>query len=66
MVVITIIIMTLYFDTKVQFLDSDAISTISVWHPIENLFAVASYSQERGGFVTLFDDTVSIYQYLIP
>ncbi|XP_055586637.1 intraflagellar transport protein 140 homolog [Uranotaenia lowii] len=49
--------MTLYFDSKVQFLDSEAISTVSCWHPIEPLFAVASYSNERGGSVTIFDDT---------
>lgn len=51
--------MTLYFDTKIEFLDSDAVSTISSWHPNEPLFAVASYSQERGGSVTIFADTVS-------
>lgn len=50
--------MTLYFDTKVQFLDSEAISTVSSWHPVEPIFAVASYSNERGGSVTIFDDTV--------
>lgn len=50
--------MTLYFDTKVQFLDSEAISTVSCWHPNEPIFAVASYSNERGGSVTIFDDTV--------
>nr|XP_049461792.1 intraflagellar transport protein 140 homolog [Anopheles coluzzii] len=49
--------MTLYFDTKVQFLDSEAISTVSSWHPVEPIFAVASYSNERGGSVTIFDDT---------
>ncbi|XP_055617076.1 intraflagellar transport protein 140 homolog [Toxorhynchites rutilus septentrionalis] len=49
--------MTLYFDTKVQFLDSEAISTVSCWHPNEPIFAVASYSNERGGSVTIFDDT---------
>lgn len=52
--------MTLYFDTKVQFLDSDAISTIGVWHQNESIFAVASYSQNRGGSVTIFDDLVSL------
>lgn len=51
--------MTLYFDTKIEFLDSDAVSTIGIWHPIEPLFAVASLSQERGGSVTIFSDTVS-------
>ncbi|XP_062537441.1 intraflagellar transport protein 140 homolog [Armigeres subalbatus] len=49
--------MTLYFDSKVQFLDSEAISTVSCWHPNESIFAVASYSNERGGSVTIFDDT---------
>ncbi|XP_030384608.1 intraflagellar transport protein 140 homolog [Scaptodrosophila lebanonensis] len=49
--------MTLYFDTKIEFLDSDAVSTISRWHLNEPLFAVASYSQERGGSVTIFADT---------
>ncbi|XP_055541505.1 intraflagellar transport protein 140 homolog [Wyeomyia smithii] len=48
--------MTLYFDTKVQFLDSEAISTVSSWHQNEPIFAVASYSHERGGSVTIFDD----------
>ncbi|XP_050099800.1 intraflagellar transport protein 140 homolog [Anopheles aquasalis] len=49
--------MTLFFDTKVQFLDSEAISTVSSWHPVEPIFAVASYSNVRGGSVTIFDDT---------
>ncbi|XP_017021858.1 intraflagellar transport protein 140 homolog [Drosophila kikkawai] len=49
--------MTLYFDTKIEFLDSDAVSTISSWHPSEPLFAVASFSPERGGSVTIFADT---------
>ncbi|BFF95614.1 intraflagellar transport protein 140 homolog [Drosophila madeirensis] len=49
--------MTLYFDTKIEFLDSDAVSTISSWHPNEPLFAVASFSPDRGGSVTIFADT---------
>ncbi|XP_054730217.1 intraflagellar transport protein 140 homolog [Anastrepha obliqua] len=49
--------MTLYFDTKVEFLDSDAVSTIGNWHISEPLFAVASYSQERGGSITIFTDS---------
>ena len=51
--------MTLYFDTKVQFLDSEAVSTVAAWHSKEPIFAVASYSQDQGGSVTLFDDSVS-------
>ncbi|XP_075159141.1 intraflagellar transport protein rempA [Haematobia irritans] len=49
--------MTLFFDTKVEFLDADAVGTIGSWHSREPIFAVASYSQERGGSVTVFTDT---------
>lgn len=50
--------MTLYFDTKVQFLDAEAVSTIGAWHSKEPIFAIASYSQDQGGSVTIFDDSV--------
>lgn len=50
--------MTLFFDTKVQFLESETISTIVVFHPNEALFAVAGFGESRGGSVTIFDDTV--------
>jgi intraflagellar transport protein 140 len=50
--------MTLFFDTKVQFLDGETISTIVVFHPNESLFAVAGYGENRGGSVTIFDDSV--------
>lgn len=50
--------MTLFFDTKVQFLDEITTTTISSWRPNGNLFAVACYSQNRGGSVTVFDDQV--------
>ena len=56
--------MTLYFDTKVEFLDSDVVSTIGCWHINEPIFAVASYSQDRGGSVTIFTDSVSIVKRL--
>ncbi|GAB0089345.1 intraflagellar transport protein 140 homolog [Sergentomyia squamirostris] len=52
--------MTLFFDTKVQFPDQDAVSTVAQWHRLEPLLAVASYSQERGGSVTIFTDTGEI------
>lgn len=52
--------MTLYFDTKVQFLDANAVSTECAWHKQQPLFAVASYNQDRGASVTIFDDTVSM------
>lgn len=50
--------MTLFFDTKVQFLDGDAVSTECAWHPLHPLFAVASFNQNRGACVTIFDDLV--------
>lgn len=53
--------MTLFFDTKAQFLDENAISTVCAWHPSQSLFAVASYNQDRGASITLFDDTVDIF-----
>ncbi|XP_055383288.1 intraflagellar transport protein 140 homolog [Condylostylus longicornis] len=49
--------MTLYFDSRVQFFDSDAVSTVGRWHPNEPIFAIASFSQDRGGSVTIFDDS---------
>lgn len=52
--------MTLFFDTKVQFLDPETISTIVVFHPNESLFSVAGFGENRGGSVTIFDDTVSL------
>lgn len=62
----SLIKMTLYFDTKVQFLDLDAVSTVGKWHPYQPVFAVASFSQDRGGSVTIFDDTVSFaMQYIV-
>lgn len=51
--------MTLYFDTKTQFLDGDAVSTVCSWHSTQPLYAVASYNQDRGACVTIFDDSVS-------
>jgi intraflagellar transport protein 140 len=53
--------MTLFLDTKVQFLDAETISTIVVFHPNEPLFAVAGFGENRGGSVTIFDDTVSLW-----
>jgi hypothetical protein len=51
--------MTLFFDTKAQFLDGETISTTVVFHPNESLFAVAGFNDHRGGSVTIFDDTVN-------
>ncbi|KAK4874572.1 hypothetical protein RN001_013932 [Aquatica leii] len=48
--------MTLYFETPVLFNENNVISTHEVWHPNSPLLAIASYSQERGGFVAIFDE----------
>lgn len=50
--------MSLFFDTKVQFVDNDTVSTIVVFHPFESIFAVAGYGDNRGGTVTIFDESV--------
>ncbi|KAB0793767.1 hypothetical protein PPYR_13387 [Photinus pyralis] len=48
--------MTLYFETPVLFKEANVISTNQVWHPNAPLLAIASYSQDRGGFVGIFDE----------
>nr|XP_033335798.1 intraflagellar transport protein 140 homolog [Megalopta genalis] len=48
--------MTLYFDTRVQNPETASISTHAIWHSNYPMLAVAAYSQDRGGFVTLYDD----------
>lgn len=51
--------MTLYFDTKLQFFDAAAVSTVGSAHSKEPLVAIASYSSDQGGSVTIFDDSVN-------
>lgn len=53
--------MTLYIENPVNFSDPTSISTISSWHPSSPLLTVASYSQEKGGFPTIFDDLVRFF-----
>ncbi|XP_052759432.1 intraflagellar transport protein 140 homolog isoform X2 [Galleria mellonella] len=48
--------MTLYIDTKLTFTDNNVVSTVGSWHPSLPLLAVGSYSQEKGGFVTIFHE----------
>ncbi|KAK5641268.1 hypothetical protein RI129_009815 [Pyrocoelia pectoralis] len=48
--------MTLYFETPVLFKEANVISTNQIWHPNAPLLAIASYSQDRGGFVGIFDE----------
>ncbi|XP_076161592.1 intraflagellar transport protein rempA isoform X2 [Ptiloglossa arizonensis] len=48
--------MSLYFDTRVQNPEIASISTHAIWHVSYPLLAVASYSQDKGGFVTIYDD----------
>lgn len=53
--------MTLYIDTKLNFSDGNVVSTVGSWHPMLPLLAVGSYNQEKGGFVTIFHETVSLF-----
>ncbi|KAL0892992.1 hypothetical protein ABMA27_014659 [Loxostege sticticalis] len=48
--------MTLYIDTKLNFTDVNMVSTVGSWHPSLPLLAVGSYNQEKGGFVTIFQE----------
>ncbi|XP_021936986.1 intraflagellar transport protein 140 homolog isoform X3 [Zootermopsis nevadensis] len=48
--------MSLYFDSKVQSPDPGCININIEWHEQHPLLAVSSYSQERGGFVTIYDE----------
>ncbi|KAF3422708.1 hypothetical protein E2986_01971 [Frieseomelitta varia] len=48
--------MSLYFDTRVQNPETASISTHAIWHINYPLLAVAAYSQDKGGFVTIYDD----------
>ncbi|XP_014614871.1 PREDICTED: intraflagellar transport protein 140 homolog [Polistes canadensis] len=48
--------MSLYFDTRVQNPETASISTHTTWHTNYLLLAVAAYSQDKGGFVTVYDD----------
>ncbi|VEN35720.1 unnamed protein product [Callosobruchus maculatus] len=48
--------MTLYFENAVSFPEPEAISVSGIWHPSVPLLAVSSFSQERGGFVIIFDE----------
>lgn len=52
--------MSLYFEHSVNFPEANSISVNVIWHPSVPLLAVSSYSQERGGFVIVFDEHVSI------
>lgn len=48
--------MTLYFDTRVQNSEINSVNTFASWHSNLPLLAVAAFSQEKGGFVTVYDD----------
>lgn len=48
--------MSLYFDTCVRNTETASISTYAAWHPNFPLLAIAAYSQDKGGFVTIYDD----------
>ncbi|XP_069684990.1 intraflagellar transport protein 140 homolog [Periplaneta americana] len=48
--------MSLYFDSKVQSPDPGCINIHLEWHEQHPLLAVSSYSQDKGGFVTIYDE----------
>ncbi|CAG9773857.1 unnamed protein product [Ceutorhynchus assimilis] len=48
--------MTLYMENAVTFPEPGSISINTLWHPNVSLLAVASFSQEKGGFVIIFDE----------
>lgn len=50
--------MTLYFENPVNFPHAGAVTTNGVWHSVSPLLAISSYSQEKGGFVMIFDELV--------
>ncbi|XP_017888145.1 intraflagellar transport protein 140 homolog [Ceratina calcarata] len=54
--------MSLYFDTRVQNPETASISTDANWHANYPLLAVAAYSQDKGGFVTIYDDQGELMQ----
>jgi hypothetical protein len=52
--------MALYFDYKIQNPISEIIHVNVAIHSQHPLIAVASYGEEKGGFVTLYNDEVNI------
>lgn len=50
--------MTLYLDYRVQSPDPSAINVDIEWHPQQPMLAVTSCSEERGGFLTIYDELV--------
>ncbi|KAE8751558.1 hypothetical protein FOCC_FOCC001805 [Frankliniella occidentalis] len=48
--------MTLYLDYRVQTPDSSAINVDVKWHSHHLMLAVTSCSEERGGFITIYDE----------
>lgn len=52
--------MTLYIENSANFPEAGSITVNGIWHPSVSLLAVSSFSQDRGGFVIIFDELVSI------
>ncbi|KAL1494371.1 hypothetical protein ABEB36_009980 [Hypothenemus hampei] len=48
--------MTLYMENAVHFPENGSISINALWHPNVSLLAVASFSQDKGGYVIIFDE----------
>lgn len=47
-------------ENAVTFPESGSISINAVWHPNVSLLAAASFSQDKGGYVIIFDELVCI------
>lgn len=58
--------MTLYIENAVTFPESGSISINALWHPNISLLAAASFSQDKGGYVIIFDELVRNYKILLP
>ncbi|KAF4520567.1 hypothetical protein B566_EDAN011120 [Ephemera danica] len=56
--------MAFYFEYKIQNPKADVIHNNVALHPQFPLLAVASYGEEKGGFVTLHNDEVLIAFYV--
>ncbi|ERL85430.1 hypothetical protein D910_02850 [Dendroctonus ponderosae] len=48
--------MTLYMENAVKFPETGSISINAVWHPNVSLLAAAGFSQDKGGYIIIFDE----------
>ena len=53
--------MSLYFDCQIENPSDNVINTKISWHPLATCLAVASYSEEKGGSVHVYNGEVNLY-----